>query len=208
MFRELGADGVVIGILTPEGELDVERMRELVKEAEGMSVTLHRAFDMCIAPQEALEEAVALGIRTILTSGQRNSAAEGADLLELLVELADNRITIMPGAGVSPENLPLLIEQTKAKAFHMTGKKVTEGRMRYRQPQVSMGSAQMDEYKINILGERIGMGDSMMMKDIHCWCTRQNIRYRTKFKYRKDYPILANIWNLYSYCRFRCDLKR
>ena len=67
---------------------------------------------------------------------------------------------------------------------------------------------EMDEYKINILGERIGMGDSMMMKDIHCWCTRQNIRYRTKFKYRKDYPILANIWNLYSYCRFRCDLKR
>ena len=46
------------------------------------------------------------------------------------------------------------------------------------------------------------------MDDIHCWCTRQNIRYRTKFKYRKDYPILANIWNLYSYCRFRCDLKR
>ena len=153
MFRELGADGVVIGILTPEGELDVERMRKLVKEAEGMSVTLHRAFDMCIAPQEALEEAVALGIRTILTSGQRNSAAEGADLLELLVELADNRITIMPGAGVSPENLPLLIEQTKAKAFHMTGKKVTEGRMRYRQPQVSMGSAQMDEYKIILTDE-------------------------------------------------------
>ncbi len=108
---------------------------------------------MCIAPQEALEEAVALGIRTILTSGQRNSAAEGADLLELLVELADNRITIMPGAGVSPENLPLLIEQTKAKAFHMTGKKVTEGRMRYRQPQVSMGSAQMDEYKIILTDE-------------------------------------------------------
>lgn len=67
---------------------------------------------------------------------------------------------------------------------------------------------ELDEYKINILGERIGMGDSMMMKDIHCWCTRQNIRYRTKFKYRKEYPILANIWNLYSYCRFRCDLKR
>lgn len=67
---------------------------------------------------------------------------------------------------------------------------------------------EMDEYKINILGERIDMGDSMMMKDIHCWCTRQNIRYRTKFKYRKDYPILSNIWNLYSYCRFRCDLKR
>ena len=61
---------------------------------------------------------------------------------------------------------------------------------------------EMDEYKINILGERIGMGDSMMMKDIHCWCTRQNIRYRTKFKYRKDYPILANIWNLpYLYAR-------
>lgn len=65
---------------------------------------------------------------------------------------------------------------------------------------------EMDEYKINILGEHIDMGDSMMMKDIHCWCTRQNIRYRTKFKYRKEYPILANIWNLYSYFRFKFEL--
>ena len=128
MFRELGADGVVIGILTPEGELDVERMRKLVKEAEGMSVTLHRAFDMCIAPQEALEEAVALGIRTILTSGQRNSAAEGADLLELLVELADNRITIMPGAGVSPENLPLLDRTDEGKSLSYDREKSDRGK--------------------------------------------------------------------------------
>lgn len=153
LFRKLGADGVVIGILEPEGELDVERMKVLMEEAEGMSVTLHRAFDMCSVPRVALEQAVQLGIQTILTSGQRNSALEGADLLELLVEQAGNRITIMPGAGVSAAVLPQLLERTGAKAYHMSGKKTIPGRMIYRQLQVSMGSAQMDEYKISLTDE-------------------------------------------------------
>lgn len=65
---------------------------------------------------------------------------------------------------------------------------------------------EVDEYKINMLGERIDAGISMKMKDMYHWCTRQNIRCRTKFKYRKDYPIVANIWNFYSYCRFKFEL--
>ncbi|RHT55676.1 hypothetical protein DW757_13325 [Clostridium sp. AM29-11AC] len=65
---------------------------------------------------------------------------------------------------------------------------------------------EIDDYKINVLGECISVGVSMKMKDIHSWCIRQNIRYRTEFKYRKDYPIQANIWNFYSYCRFRLEM--
>ena len=153
LFKKLGAHGVVIGILKPDGELDVERMKLLVDEAQGMSVTLHRAFDMCSMTRVALEEAVQLGVQTILTSGQRNSALEGADLLELLVEQAGGRITIMPGAGVSAAVLPQLLERTGAKAYHMSGKKTVPGRMVYRQPSVSMGSARMDEYEISLTDE-------------------------------------------------------
>ncbi len=68
--------------------------------------------------------------------------------------------------------------------------------------------AEIDDYKINILGERIGSGISMKMKDVHWWCIRQNIKYRVKFKYRKEYPIRANIWNFYSYCRFCLEINR
>ncbi len=65
-----------------------------------------------------------------------------------------------------------------------------------------------DDYKINMLGERVSTGVSMKMKDIHWWCVRQNIEYRMKFKYRKDYPIQANLWNLYSYGRFRFEIRK
>lgn len=65
----------------------------------------------------------------------------------------------------------------------------------------------IDDYKINMLGEYINTGILMKMKDIHWWCIRQNIKYKTKFKYRKEYPIQANIWNFYTYCRFRLETR-
>lgn len=63
----------------------------------------------------------------------------------------------------------------------------------------------IDDYKINVLGGYIKDGISVKMKDIHWWCFKHNIRYKTKFQYRNEYPIRANIWNLYSYCRFKID---
>ena len=88
-FRDLGADGVVIGILNPNGTLNVEQMAELVKAAGGIGVTMHRAFDLCRDPFEALEQCVSLGIDTILTSGQKSSAwVEGRELLSELAERA------------------------------------------------------------------------------------------------------------------------
>lgn len=74
MYRKLGAEGVVIGMLLPEGTLDIRRMEKLMEAAEGMPVTLHRAFDVCKDPKAALKQATELGIQTILTSGQQNSA--------------------------------------------------------------------------------------------------------------------------------------
>ena len=81
-FRELGAQGVVIGMLRPDGSLDVEHLAQLMEEAKGMSVTLHRAFDVCRDPMEALEQAISLGFHTILTSGQKNNCVDGSQLLD------------------------------------------------------------------------------------------------------------------------------
>lgn len=82
MFRKLGADGIVIGILNPDGTLNMEQMKALVEEAGDMGITLHRAFDVCRDPYEAMEQCISLGIDTILTSGQKSSAWEGRDLIK------------------------------------------------------------------------------------------------------------------------------
>lgn len=147
-FRELGASGVVIGILKPDGTLDVERMKGLVEEAQGMSVTLHRAFDVCRDPLEAMEQAKELGIRTILTSGQKNHCREGKDLLKELVKHEDGRITIMAGSGVDAETIEELQPYTGVRAFHMSGKKDMESRMTYRKEGVNMGISSVSEFEI------------------------------------------------------------
>lgn len=147
-FRQAGAEGVVIGCLTPEGDLDTEAMKPLMEAAEGMSVTLHRAFDMCRDPFAALETAVRLGIDTILTSGQANSCLEGLELLQKLQEQAKGRITLLAGAGINAQAVETLLRQTTLTAFHMSGKRILESGMRYRNPHVSMGLPSMSEYEI------------------------------------------------------------
>ena len=92
MYRELGAEGVVIGVLKEDGTMNMTAMEQLMEAANGMSVTLHRAFDVCRDPKEALEQAVSLGMNTILTSGQQNSAVKGAELLAELQRQAAGRI--------------------------------------------------------------------------------------------------------------------
>ena len=147
-FRKLGADGIVIGTMKPDGTLNVEQMKELIEEAQGMPVTLHRAFDMCKDPFVALEEAKELGISTILTSGQKNTCIDGVELLKELVEKAQGETEILVGGGVDASVLPVLAEKTKAKAYHMSGKISMESEMRYRKQDVSMGIASVSEYEI------------------------------------------------------------
>ena len=154
-FRDLGANGVVIGDLTPEGELDETRMRSLMDAAGGMEVTLHRAFDMTRDPLAALEAAVRLGCRTILTSGQAGNALEGAEVLRELVRRAAGRIEIMAGCGVRRENIRAIYDRAGVRAFHTTGRSgPLDSGMVYRKPGVSMGLPSLSEYELWRTDER------------------------------------------------------
>lgn len=147
-LKEAGVEGVVIGVLGAEGNLDISKMKELMQEAKGLRVTLHRAFDMCRDPFQALEEAISLGIHTILTSGQKASAWEGRNLLCQLIEKADDRIDIMAGAGISASIIEKLIPVTKGNSYHMSGKITLDSKMKYRKADVSMGLPSLSEYEI------------------------------------------------------------
>jgi len=135
----LGADGVVAGILQPDGNIDVSRMGILRSLAGNMGFTCHRAFDMCTNKFKALEEIIDLGIERILSSGGKNKAPEGKDLIKELIQKAKGRITIMPGSGVNEESIIDLRNHTNAMEFHVTGRSLFPGEMKYRNPEVSMG---------------------------------------------------------------------
>ena len=147
-FRELGADGVVIGTLKPDGTLNIEQMQELVAEAGNMSITLHRAFDMCIDPIKTVIDAKNLGIHTILTSGQKNSCIHGTELLKELVNEANGDIDILIGGGVDASVINELFDKTGATSYHMSGKVIVDSQMEYRKEDVNMGVASMSEYEI------------------------------------------------------------
>lgn len=148
LFRERNADGIVIGILKPDGTLDIERMKRLMEAAGDLSVTLHRAFDVCADPVAAMEQAKELGIHTILTSGQKNHCLDGRDLLKELVNLENGRITIQAGGGVDAEVIRKLQPYTGAHAFHMSGKRILASSMVYRKEEVSMGLPSLSEFEI------------------------------------------------------------
>lgn len=148
MFKEAGADGVVIGCLRADGTLDSEKLRELIKVADGMWVTLHRAFDMTRDTYEALEEAKRLGINTILTSGQRNSALEGKELIKDLIKAAGSDMEILVGSGVNAEVIKTFLKESEAYAFHMSGKETLTSAMKYKNEKISMGLPMMSEYEI------------------------------------------------------------
>ena len=147
-FAARGADGVVIGVLTPDGALDEVRMAELIALADGLGVTLHRAFDVCRDPFAALAAARRLGVDTILTSGQRACCADGAALLAELVRTADDAPQILIGAGVNADVIRALQPATGATAFHLSGKRTEDSRMIYRREGVPMGLPGISEYEL------------------------------------------------------------
>ena len=148
MARQLGVDGVVIGCLTAEGEVDMKRHRELLDAAGEMSVTFHRAFDMCHDPFDSLEKIISLGCSRILTSGQQQQAEQGIPLLKELVKQAGDRIVIMPGSGINRHNIGVIAKETGAREFHLSARKPVESGMIYRNPHIKMGGAavMIEEY--------------------------------------------------------------
>ena len=147
-YRRLGAEGVVIGNLNPDGTLNMEQMKILMEEAGDMSVTLHRAFDVCADPYETMEQAISLGIDTILTSGQKNVCTLGTDLLRDLVEKSAGRIVIQIGSGVNADVIQEVYPKTHATAYHMSGKVTLDSSMIYRKEGVNMGLPSISEYEI------------------------------------------------------------
>ena len=160
MARRLGVDGVVFGVLTSDGDIDMDFIRQLMAESEGMSVTFHRAFDVCRNPFVALEQIIELGCDRILTSGQMPKAEDGVDLLKQLVEKAGDRIIIMPGCGVNAGNIAKIEQITGAKEFHFSARSKHESGMQFRKSRVSMGgSVMIDEYSRDVT-------DELIVKDI------------------------------------------
>lgn len=148
LFCAEGANGVVIGCLAPDGSLHETHLRTLISVADCKEITLHRAFDMCADPMAALQTAKALGFTSILTSGAQNHCREGKALLTALANAAQGTPEILVGAGVSAEIIADFLRDTPLKSFHMSGKEVLQSAMQFRNPNVSMGAASLNEYEI------------------------------------------------------------
>lgn len=149
--RRLGADGVVFGCLTAEGDIDLPLLERLMKASQGMSVTFHRAFDVCRHPQQALEDIIRCGCHRILTSGQQATAEQGIPLLKELQELAAGRITLLAGCGVNEGNIARIAAETDIHEFHFSARKNITSGMAYKNERVSMGgTVHIDEYQKSV----------------------------------------------------------
>lgn len=141
LCKELGCDGVVIGLLQADGRIDVKRTHLLAELAYPLGVTFHRAFDRCLDPFEALEQLIGMGIERILTSGQQPTAPEGVDLIAQLHQAAHDQIIIMPGSGVRADNIKMLAEKTGCREFHSSLRGKKPSMMEYVHPSFT-GSAE------------------------------------------------------------------
>jgi copper homeostasis protein len=131
LCRQLGCDGVVVGMLKADGSIDKKRMTQLVELAYPMGVTFHRAFDRCSNPFEALEHVIDTGCERILTSGQHEMAIGGTALISDLVKQAGERIIIMPGSGVRSSNIVELAKKTGATEFHTSARTWVSSKMEH-----------------------------------------------------------------------------
>ncbi|WP_442508411.1 copper homeostasis protein CutC [Novipirellula sp. SH528] len=116
--KELGVQGVVLGALTHDGDVDVRAMKRLIQASRPLQITFHRAFDMTRDPLQALDTIIGLGVDRLLTSGQRATAEEGMQLIKLLVDRADNRLTVIAGAGINGSNVRRILEATQVREVH------------------------------------------------------------------------------------------
>jgi copper homeostasis protein len=152
--KVVGMEGVVAGILNPDGTVDEERTAILVDAAAPMNVTFHRAFDMAADQDKAMEDIIYAGCARILTSGGKQTAPEGIVKLAELVKKADNRISIMPGSGLNAKNIKQIAEATGAKEMHLSARTFVPGKMTFRQPRVTMGgNVSIPDYDIQLPDE-------------------------------------------------------
>jgi copper homeostasis protein len=161
LCKQLGCDGIVIGLLNANGGIDIKRTAALIEIAYPMGVTFHRAFDRCLDPFEALEQLIKIGCERILTSGQRPTVNEGIELISELNKLADHRIIIMPGSGVRIENIRMLAEKTGCTEFHSSLRGRVKSKMEFIHPafetaEESYFNNAIDSNEVRILKAALG----------------------------------------------------
>lgn len=155
-LRAAGADGFVIGCLTPEGNLDAQAMRPLLEAAQGLGLTLHRCIDVSRDPLQTYRDAAALGIDTILTSGAAPNCKAGFQTIAQLLTLRDetNGPEVLIGAGVNANVIDYFRARLPAaRAFHMSGKTEVESVMVFRRQDIPMGLPGLDEWHIQQTSE-------------------------------------------------------
>jgi copper homeostasis protein len=144
--KELGADGIVLGLLRADGTVDVERTRQLVELAKPLPVTFHRAIDVSRDLLEALEDVISTGAACVLTSGGQPSVVDGAPMVARMIEAAENRIVVMPGCGIRPDNVLSVLETTGAHEVHVALREETPSGMQFRKAEIPMGGVDGREY--------------------------------------------------------------
>ena len=153
--KMVGMEGIVAGVLNPDGTVDEKRTAILVDAAAPMNVTFHRAFDMTKDKDEALEAIIYAGCARILTSGGQQTAPQGIEKLAELVKKAGGRISIMPGSGVNLDNIKHLAEVTDAKEIHLSARSFVPGKMKFKQPLVTMGGTVIiPDYELQLPDEK------------------------------------------------------
>ncbi|MGP8306322.1 copper homeostasis protein CutC [Vibrio sp. YIC-376] len=150
--HQAGLNGVVLGVLTHEGDIHIPFATALCEFAQALElgVTFHRAFDQCRNADQALEDVISLGCERILTSGLAPTASQGIDVIKSLVEQANGRISIMAGAGVNSDNVRTLVEQTHVQEVHLSGKSTRRSHMSFVAKENKMGAKDVEDFSIPV----------------------------------------------------------
>lgn len=149
MAKELEMDGVVMGVLQNDGQVDTPLMKELIDIARPLEVTFHRAFDLTPDAQKSLQLLITLGVDRILTSGQHTSVFDGIATIKSLIRESEGKLTVMPGAGITEANVLQILQQTGAREFHVSASGVRKSSMEFRKDKVLMGDSD-SEYTVDV----------------------------------------------------------
>ncbi len=155
-----GADGIVFGVLQANGKVDTERSQRIRKLIGTKQAVFHRAFDVTPDPLEALEQLIDMGVRRVLTSGQKDSAPQGAELIRKLVERAGDRIEILPGGGIQPYQVREIAEKTGCQQVHLTAWRTANDPSTHANPEVTFGGA------LHPPEDRYQITDASLVKEI------------------------------------------
>lgn len=154
LLKRLGADMAVFGLLNPDGSVDRDRTARLTEEARPLPVTFHRAVDVTRDPREALETLIELGVERVLTSGQEKSVLEGLEVITELIQLAGERLIVVPGGGITERNLPRILRECGAREFHVSASATRDSRMEFRNTRVPMGRVlAASEFSVSVADE-------------------------------------------------------